>query len=155
MLIPLGLNLHRVAIKKIVLSPPPILEGKWSKEFKEFVSKCLVKNPDKRWTSAAALQHDFVRKAPAKKVLRWRVQQLEKGGGLSRMLVGAGGGWMNVPSPGALVSPNERKRKGSVLSALPILFCLVLVLGRLVGSRLCVRFQAVRSDATRRTAVRV
>lgn len=40
--------------------PPPRLknEGKWSKEFVDFVSKCLTKDPDIRPTSKQLLEVD-------------------------------------------------------------------------------------------------
>ena len=48
----------------IPTKPPPVLketeQTNWSANFRDFVSKCLVKNPEERPTATALLQHDFV-----------------------------------------------------------------------------------------------
>ena len=45
----------------IPTKPPPAFkeEEKWSKEFKDFVTKCLVKNPEERATATQLLQVFF------------------------------------------------------------------------------------------------
>ena len=40
--------------------PPKILDNDFSPEFKDFMSKCLVKNPKDRWTASQLLQHNFL-----------------------------------------------------------------------------------------------
>ena len=39
----------------------PKLQGTWSKEFKDFVSKCLVADPNKRASSSQLLIHPFIK----------------------------------------------------------------------------------------------
>ena len=40
---------------------PPKLQGeKWSPQFKDFVTKCLVVDPKKRWTAKQLLVHEFL-----------------------------------------------------------------------------------------------
>ena len=41
------------------LDPPPI-NAKWSGDFRDFVNKCLQKDPEKRLTADELLQHPFV-----------------------------------------------------------------------------------------------
>ncbi|KAI5792898.1 kinase-like domain-containing protein [Pyronema domesticum] len=44
--------------------PAPMLSGRtWSKEFKDFVARCLVKEPSKRATAKELLRHKFIRNA--------------------------------------------------------------------------------------------
>ncbi|GFO41039.1 serine/threonine-protein kinase 10 [Plakobranchus ocellatus] len=60
----------RVLIK-IQKSDPPNFDrpSRWSKNFKDFVSKCLVKNPDARATAHELLQHPFIKDYRDKKAL--------------------------------------------------------------------------------------
>jgi len=55
---------------------PPRLEGnKWSKEFKEFVSLCLNKQPDKRPSARSLLKHAFIRRAGKTEILQGLVKK--------------------------------------------------------------------------------
>ncbi|XP_076437870.1 serine/threonine-protein kinase 3-like isoform X2 [Babylonia areolata] len=53
------------AIFMIPTKPPPSFRqpDKWSSEFIDFVSKCLVKNPENRATAEDLLEHDFITSA--------------------------------------------------------------------------------------------
>ena len=51
------------AIYLIINKQPPRISDKWSDEFKDFVSKCLVKNPAERWHSTQLLNHPFLKDA--------------------------------------------------------------------------------------------
>ena len=65
------------AIFMIPSKPPPSFRDpdKWSFEFIDFVSRCLVKNPENRATAAQLLQHAFIRKAPAVSCLFSMIQE--------------------------------------------------------------------------------
>lgn len=46
------------ALFQIPANPPPTLSepNKYSEEFRDFLSKCLVKDPKKRWTAVQLLE---------------------------------------------------------------------------------------------------
>lgn len=50
------------AIFMIPTKPPPSFRepDQWSPEFIDFVSRCLVKNPEERATASELLQHEFI-----------------------------------------------------------------------------------------------
>ena len=54
------------AIFMIPTKPPPSFRNpdRWSPEFIDFVSRCLVKNPEHRSTASTLLQHEFIVRAP-------------------------------------------------------------------------------------------
>lgn len=60
----------RVLIK-IQKADPPSFDrpSRWSKDFKDFVKKCLVKNPDQRATAHELLEHPFIKDVTDKKAL--------------------------------------------------------------------------------------
>ena len=48
-------------ISNILNGPPPTLEDdSWSEEYREFVSQCLVKNPNERPSAQLLLEHQFL-----------------------------------------------------------------------------------------------
>lgn len=55
--------------------PAPQLEGNFSKEFKDFISQCLVKNPDHRPSAKDLLKHRFIRSAGKVEALQELIQR--------------------------------------------------------------------------------
>ena len=41
----------------------PRIPAKWSDEFADFVAKCLIKDPEERWTFDQLLNHEFMQDA--------------------------------------------------------------------------------------------
>jgi len=57
-------NLHPMkALFHIPKNPAPRLEGNFSKEFKDFISLCLMKEPERRPTAKELLRHRFIKSA--------------------------------------------------------------------------------------------
>lgn len=65
------------AIFMIPTKPPPSFRepDKWSAEFIDFVSVCLVKNPEERATATDLLSHVFVGNAKAPNILSTMIQE--------------------------------------------------------------------------------
>ncbi|KAL1921030.1 uncharacterized protein VTP21DRAFT_11665 [Calcarisporiella thermophila] len=59
----------------IVHSPPPTLEGKFSREFKEFVALCLAKKSKKRPTARQLLSHRFITQANKPAILQELIER--------------------------------------------------------------------------------
>ncbi|CAL1525982.1 unnamed protein product [Lymnaea stagnalis] len=60
----------RVLIKIQKADPPGFDKpSKWSKDFKDFVSKCLIKNPEQRATAQELLEHPFIKGYVDKKAI--------------------------------------------------------------------------------------
>jgi len=69
-------NTHPMKVLfQIPKNPPPRLEGKFSKEFKDFVAQCLVKDPDYRPTAKELLRHRFIRSAGKVEALQELIQR--------------------------------------------------------------------------------
>ncbi|XP_061730424.1 serine/threonine-protein kinase 4-like [Nerophis ophidion] len=60
------------AIFMIPTNPPPTFRNHdlWSPQFQDFVSQCLVKNPENRATATQLLQHRFIKSAKPSSILR-------------------------------------------------------------------------------------
>jgi len=73
-------NVH--PMKVLFLIPkerPPRLEGSnWSRDFRDFVAQCLVKEPERRPTAKALLKHRFVTRAGKLEVLGNLVNRAHK-----------------------------------------------------------------------------
>ena len=41
--------------------PVPPIGNRWSSEFNDFISKCLIKDPSDRWTIERLLKHPFLK----------------------------------------------------------------------------------------------
>ncbi|KAI9665595.1 MAG: hypothetical protein M1829_005675 [Trizodia sp. TS-e1964] len=60
-------------------APPPRLEGSnYSRNFREFVAACLVKDPDRRPTANELLQHKFIRSAGKVEALQELVERSQQ-----------------------------------------------------------------------------
>ncbi|KAH0787561.1 serine/threonine-protein kinase 26 [Histomonas meleagridis] len=64
-------------------NPPPTLEGDFSPQFKDFVSKCLTKDPKIRPSASALLGHPFVKSAKHKDLLVEYIEQVKPYSSLS------------------------------------------------------------------------
>ncbi|KAJ8259585.1 hypothetical protein GJAV_G00171130 [Gymnothorax javanicus] len=60
------------AIFMIPTNPPPTFRNpeQWSQQFQDFVSQCLVKNPENRATATQLLQHPFIKNAKSSSILK-------------------------------------------------------------------------------------
>jgi len=67
------------AIFMIPTKPPPSFSqpDKWSPGFIDFVSRCLVKNPDSRATASELLQHEFIKNSKAPEILADMIREAQ------------------------------------------------------------------------------
>jgi len=57
-------------------NPAPRLEGsQWSREFKDFVAQCLIKDPDRRATAKELLRHRFIQRAGKVEAMRELIER--------------------------------------------------------------------------------
>ena len=67
------------AIFMIPTKPPPSFSqpDRWSPGFIDFVSRCLVKNPDSRATASELLQHEFIQNAKSPEILNDMIREAQ------------------------------------------------------------------------------
>lgn len=67
------------AIFMIPTKPPPSFHqpDRWSPAFIDFVSRCLVKNPDSRATASELLQHEFIQNAKSPEILNDMIREAQ------------------------------------------------------------------------------
>ncbi|MCJ1363971.1 hypothetical protein MMC16_003080 [Acarospora aff. strigata] len=77
---PPNANIHPMKVLFLIpKAPAPRLEGtQYSREFKDFVSSCLIKDPDRRPTAKELLQHRFIRSAGNTEALQELVQRRQE-----------------------------------------------------------------------------
>ncbi|KAI0381808.1 Pkinase-domain-containing protein [Hypomontagnella monticulosa] len=72
-------NLHPMkALFHIPKNSPPKLEGNFSKDFKDFVSQCLMKDPDRRPPAKELLKHRFIKSSGKVEALQELIDRRRK-----------------------------------------------------------------------------
>lgn len=68
------------AIFMIPSRPPPTFKdiSRWTSTLNDFVSKCLVKNPDARSTATELLSHEFIRNAKDLSILKQMIDEVRE-----------------------------------------------------------------------------
>lgn len=57
-------------------NPAPRLEGdQWSRDFKDFVAQCLIKDPDRRASAKELLRHRFIQRAGKVEAMREMIER--------------------------------------------------------------------------------
>lgn len=77
---PPNANIHPMKVLFLIpKAPAPRLEGaQYSRDFKDFVASCLVKDPDRRPTAKELLQHRFIKSAGNTEALQELVQRRQE-----------------------------------------------------------------------------
>lgn len=67
------------AIFMIPQKPPPSFNkpDQWSPQFTDFVSRCLVKNPEERAIASQLLQHEFIKNPNPPESLATMIQEAQ------------------------------------------------------------------------------
>ncbi|KAI1819824.1 kinase-like domain-containing protein [Xylaria intraflava] len=69
-------NLHPMkALFHIPKNPPPRLEGHFSKDFRDFITQCLMKDPDRRPSAKDLLRHRFIKSSGKSEALQELVER--------------------------------------------------------------------------------
>lgn len=77
---PPNANIHPMKVLFLIpKAPAPRLEGtQYSRDFRDFVASCLIKDPDRRPTAKELLQHRFIRSAGNTEALQELVQRRQE-----------------------------------------------------------------------------
>lgn len=71
-------NYHPMKVLFLIpQNAPPVLQGNFSKDFKDFVAQCLLKNPSERGSVNSLLKHRFIRNAGKKSHLLGLISRRE------------------------------------------------------------------------------
>lgn len=69
-------DLHPMkALFHIPKNPPPRLEGNFSKDFKDFITQCLMKSPESRPSAKELLRHRFIKSSGKSEALQELVER--------------------------------------------------------------------------------
>eukprot|EP00029_Vermamoeba_vermiformis_P003230 TRINITY_DN1361_c0_g1_i1.p1 TRINITY_DN1361_c0_g1~~TRINITY_DN1361_c0_g1_i1.p1 ORF type:complete len:504 (+),score=201.21 TRINITY_DN1361_c0_g1_i1:131-1642(+) len=72
-------DLHPMRVLFLIpKNPPPVLEGNFSKAFKEFVAACLQKDPNDRPTAKELLKHRFIKSAKKTNLLMELIERRQR-----------------------------------------------------------------------------